>query len=37
MRINDDGKDLKVVTLGHGKSEEEEAKEIAGKIKFNDY
>ena len=35
--VNDDGKDLKVVTLGHGKSEEEEAKEIARKIKVNDY
>ena len=35
--VNDDGKDLKVVTLGHGKSEEDEAKEIARKIKVNDY
>ena len=35
--INDDGKDLKVVTLDHGKSEEDEAKEIARKIKVDDY
>lgn len=34
--VNDDGKKLKVVTLKHNKSEEEEAREIANRLKISD-
>ena len=35
--VNDDGKELKVVTLKREKAEEAEAKEIAGKLKVSDH
>lgn len=35
--VNDDGKELKVVTLKHEKDADEEAREIARKIKISDY
>ena len=35
--VNDDGKELKVVTLNHDKTADVEAKEIANKLKVADY